>query len=268
MTGRPGRPAASATTGVRVRPWPWRRGSPAPTGGWPWSSPTWPAASVPSERCSSPSRLGVEVAAVIDDRMSRDAVRARLDAMAGVSAFLVMDHATLGWAGVPDEVHVVVLDPPSCAEEAAAMLSAADDRWLHLVWGEEDIAATLRAAEDAHDVRASAAAAWRALRDGAPRAWGDELDRAVLGGAAGGAIRVPQLAARGLAALAEVGLMEVDDTGVRALPDAGRRDLADAPTARTHARRLDEARAFLEGAADLDLTAGAEVLVARGIVRT
>lgn len=215
-----------------------------------------------------PSRLGVEVAAVLDARMARDAVRARLEAVAGVSAFLVMDHATLGWAGVPDGVHVVVLDPPSCAGEAAAVVRAAGDRWLHLVWGEEDVAAALRAAEDAHDVRASAAAAWRALRDGAMRAWGDELDRAVLGDAPGCAIRVPHVAARGLAALAEVGLVEVDAAGVRALPDAGRRDLGEAPTARTHARRLEEVRAFLEGAAHLDLSRGVDPLATRGIVHT
>src|SRR5690606_21517952 len=137
----------------------------------------------------------------------------------------------------------------------------------HLVWGEEDVAAALRAAEEAHDVRGSAAVAWRALRDGAPRAWGDELDRAVLAGASGGAIRPPHIAARGLAALAEVGLLHVDGAGVRALPDAGRRDLTAAPTARRHARRLEEARAFLDGAAHLDLS-GDETLASRGIVHT
>ncbi len=193
----------------------------------------------------APGRLGVEIACVVDSRLHPQAAARRLADIRAASAFVALDYETLAGADLPPGVHLVLLDPPAGPHQALAVRRAAAGRWLHLVWGDDDVDVALAAAHDEWELRPAAAAIWRALRDGGPCAWGPAADRALLGLGVPGRPRPPRIAARALAALCEIGLATADADGVRALEGTGRRDLGEAPTQRACRVRLDEVRAHL-----------------------
>ncbi len=209
------------------------------------------------ESALEPARLGVEVAVLGGSRCDPGALTLRLAQARGVPALAMVEYGALPAIDLPDDVHVVLVDPPASHTDLAWAVHRAAGRWLHLAWGEAEIELALRVAEDENDLRPVAAAVWTALRDGALRPWGGDLEGALLGD--GPSSRPPRAVARALAALAEVGLAEVGEDGVRMIPDAGRRDLDDAPRARAAKERLEEARAYLALAPTLDPLAAAPV---------
>jgi hypothetical protein len=204
-----------------------------------------------------PGRLGVEVAVLGGARCDPEALRARLALARGVPALAMLDYGRLAEIEPPEGMHLVLVDPPASAAEAAWALHRAAGRWLHLVWGDAEIELALRAAEDEWALRPAVTAIWMGLRHGVARAWGPDLEAILLGTAP--ASRSPRVAARALSILAELGLAEVGEAGVRAAPDPDRRELDASQTYRACRARLDEALAFLALAPTLDLAGTAEL---------
>ncbi|MFP5450943.1 MAG: single-stranded-DNA-specific exonuclease RecJ [Thermoleophilia bacterium] len=214
----------------------------------------------------APARTGVELVLAVDGRMSATAVDARLRTADGVSSVIALDYAALAAAPLPADIHLALLDPPTCPEHDAALRAAAAGRWLHVLWGEEDAEVAAAAARDEWRVRDAAAHVWRALGDGAERPFGAGLDRLLLGSE--GPIRPPRIVARAMRALVEVGLLVVAGDTVCGRPDAGRRDLGESPTARMCADRLDAALVRCAAWQGIEVPRAGSLLVTRDIVHT
>ena len=132
--------------------------------------------------------------------------------------------------------HLVALDPPATAAQAAA-LDGAGDR-AHLLWGEAERAFAMAALEAGWDLRPHAATLYRALRAGASLP--DVLAAAALPAAAGRALRV----------LVEVGLVELDRAALTTRPREGQHaDLGASASQRAALARLGEGRVRLAAAA-------------------
>ncbi len=203
-----------------------------------------------------PGRLGAEVAVLGGARCDPGAMAIRLALARGVPALAMLEYDRLADVDLPEGMHLALVDPPATPEQAAWAAHRAQGRWLHLVWGDAETALALRVAEDEWDLRPAVTAIWLGLRDGAPRAFGPELEEVLLGG--GPTSRPPRAAARALGVLAELGLVEVGEHGVRAAAAPERRELEASERYRDCRRRLDEARAFLTLAPTLDLLAPVE----------
>jgi single-stranded-DNA-specific exonuclease len=148
--------------------------------------------------------------------------------------------ALCSWAAVERDpsvaagfAHVVALDPPAIAHGAA--LAGAHGASVHLAWGEAEARFALAVLERTCELRAPAAALYRALRGGA------ELTDAL---AAAGP---PAVAGRALRVLAEAGLVAVDRAGLAAhvVPHAARTDLERSLAYRAATARLAAGRALL-----------------------
>jgi single-stranded-DNA-specific exonuclease len=126
--------------------------------------------------------------------------------------------------------HVVALDPPLAAGRVA--LAGARGATVHLAWGQAETAFALCVLERTCELRAPAAALYRALRDG--RGLADAL----------AATGPPAPAGRALRVLTELGLVEVDRAALaaRVPPPAGRTDLERSPAFRAAAARLATVR--------------------------
>ena len=205
------------------------------------------------ETALEPGRLGAEVAVLAGGRCDPGAMRARLARARGVPALLMVDYARLAEVEPPEDTHLVLVDPPAGAADAAWAVHRAGGRWLHLAWSQAEADLALQVAEEEWELRPAVTALWRALRGAGPLAWGPALETALLGD--GPIMRPPRVAARALAVLREVGLVEIDDAGVSAAADPERRDLDASPLYRACRTRLEEARAFLALAPTLDLLA-------------
>jgi hypothetical protein len=208
----------------------------------------------------------VELVLAVDGRMSASAIDARLRSADGVSAVIALDYWALAAAPLPADVHIALLDPPTCPEDDAAVRAAAAGRWLHVLWGDEEAEVAAAASADEWDLRAAAARVWRALSDGSERRFGPALDRVLLD--TGGPIHPPRIVARALRALHEIGLIEVTDDAVRVRPGVGRRELGESPTGRMCAGRLDAAARRCTRWRDIPVPGARSPLVARDIVHT
>lgn len=204
-----------------------------------------------------PERLGVEVAVLGGERCDPEGIRARLARARGGPVLAMVEYERLPEVELPPTAHVVLVDPPARAAEAAWAAARADGRWLHLVWGEDDVEFARQVAEERWELRPAAAAIWRGLADGALRPWGPELDRLLLGD--GRVMRPPRVAARALAILRELRLVEVGEEGVRAVVPAPRRDLAESLRYRSCRARLEACRTLLDRAMTLAIAPPAAV---------
>ena len=166
-----------------------------------------------------PGRLGAEVALLGGARCDPGAMAIRLALARGVPALAMLDYGRLAEVDLPEGMHLALVDPPATPEQAAWAAHRAEGRWVHMVWGDAEIAEALRVAEAEWELRPAVTAIWVGLRDGAPRAFGPELEAVLLGD--GPISRHPRVAARALAVLAELGLVEVGERGVRAAADPG-----------------------------------------------
>jgi single-stranded-DNA-specific exonuclease len=135
--------------------------------------------------------------------------------------------------------HVVVLEPPLHAEEAAALRALPAAATMHLAYGARDLA-TARAAAEREAPRPLMAALWRAGDPGA-RMRADALVAAA-DWRASGLVPPPtgEAAAEAIEVLVELGLAERDGDTVCLVSPSGRSDPARSATyARAEARRLD-----------------------------
>jgi single-stranded-DNA-specific exonuclease len=126
---------------------------------------------------------------------------------------------------LPD--HVLALDPPVDAEQAAELERLAAAAPVHRVWGRSEAAFALAAAEAREPLRPTLAAVWRARREGA--------DGAI-------AALPAQTIARCLEVLAEVGLDREPDAGVKV-------DLNVSPAYRAALERAERSRRYVADSA-------------------
>lgn len=201
-----------------------------------------------------PHRLGVEVAVLGGRRCDLDALRRRIALAADRPGLLLLEYGVLPDVELPPDVHMALVDPPPDAEAAEWVEARAAGRWLHLLWGEDELAFARRMAEGRWQLRPVAAALWGVLADGVHRAWGADLDRELLG--ASGLMRPPAAVADAVVALSQIGVLQMDATGIRGLPATGT-SLDEAPRARACRERLTEVLAFLDCAGSLTFAGSA-----------
>ena len=191
----------------------------------------------------APARYGAEGPVRFSARCDGGVLAARAQRL-GAGTLAVADHWALARVAAlrNGARHVVVLDPPAHADEAAvlAALPAAVD--LHLVWGPRE-AALAQSVVEAAALRPVMVALWRAL------AAAGECDVATLIAAA--ELRDPPPSAdtlsHALDALVEAGVAtRAEGIVVAGSPD-GKADLAAAPAYARHEARRAECLAFLAG---------------------
>jgi single-stranded-DNA-specific exonuclease len=173
--------------------------------------------------------------------------RAELAAATGLAAIEHRAFARLGELRAAF-THVVVLEPPLHADEAAALRALPTTTTLHLAYGARDLAAA-RATAEREAPRPLMAALWRAAQAGA-RIEAEALV-ATANWAASGLVPPPtgEAAAEAIEVLIELGLAERDGDVLCLAAQPGRSDPSSSPTyARADARRRD-ALARIERAA-------------------
>jgi single-stranded-DNA-specific exonuclease len=137
--------------------------------------------------------------------------------------------------------HVVALDPPSTAAGEPLLRSLPGPGFVHLAWGEPEVAFALALAQAELDLRPPLTALYRALRD-AQGASGEELEALLCGD--GRYTRSPALCARLLRVLDELGLASYSDRSCT-LVEGARAQLEMAPTYKRCQQQLGAARAYL-----------------------
>ncbi len=188
-----------------------------------------------------PERLGVDESLVVDSRRDTDPQGEVAALGGGRPLFALVDYDGLAHLDVPGALHMVALDPPTDPSGAAWLRARSDDRWLHLLWGDDERDYARRVIEDDAALRDAAADAWRTLADGTARAWGATLDAELVHATT--SLRRTLVALR---ALNEIGRVEVTETALRGVPDAPPGRLDDAPTARAIAEQREASLACLE----------------------
>jgi single-stranded-DNA-specific exonuclease len=162
------------------------------------------------ERAAAPARFCGGPVAIASGRLAESAARAGvatvLDAGCGV--------ALADWSLLEQDPeiasrfpHVVVVDPAPFAHLARA--GAAGEGFLHLAWGEPDVAFAMRVHEEEWPRRAAATALYRVMRERGAHAVTGEALREILHGP-GRHPRAPEAGARRIRLLEEVGAVEWD----------------------------------------------------------
>jgi single-stranded-DNA-specific exonuclease len=202
------------------------------------------------ERAAAPARFCGGPFAIASARLTDDAVRpgiARvLQAGCGVA---LADWAALQRAPemASGFAHAVVVDPPPFAH--LEHYAQAGSGFLHLAWGDAEVALSLRVHEEEWPRRAALAALYRVLRDRDPSGSGlseDDL-RAVLHGP-GGAPRAPEVGARRIRVLEEMGAVEWDRARTPhrlRVVSSVRKDLERTASFAAYRDRYEEGRRFL-----------------------
>lgn len=186
-----------------------------------------------------PDRLDVSLVVVAGLGQRGDAVSEALAGARGGPVLAMVDYGLLPSLELPPDVHVVAVDPPATPDEAGWLMHRAHGRWLHLAYGDDEIAFALRIAEEELDVRGAASELWRSLQRDAAAPPRPERGS-------------PHRLARGALALSEIGLVAID-AGLVRMNGAGRGDLAAAPMSIRCSGMLEAARRYLDIAETLDL---------------
>lgn len=207
-----------------------------------------------------PARLGIEWAPLAGSRCALEGARARIDGADGRPVLAMVEYSRLGGLALPEGAHLVAVDPPAGEAQARALLAAAAGRWLHLVWGPDEVELARAVAARSWDLRPLVGELWRALRDRALWPWDEQLERTLLG--EGAVMREPRAVMRALRVLDELGLARASDGGLVVDQSPSRSELLDSPTYADAQERLAEAYAMLDRADTLDLLAPALVQVA------
>ena len=159
--------------------------------------------------------------------------------------------ALTSWACLEDDpalatpyTHLVCLDPPAHEHLHTAVAATPGEGWVHLLWGDPEVAYARRVHEWDTDLRAPLAVLFRALRS-AGRVTGADCD-AVLAGT-DPLPRTAALAGRLVRVLHELDLVELDREGIglctRAAAD--RTELERSSAYRAYQRRCEDGRTWL-----------------------
>jgi len=142
--------------------------------------------------------------------------------------------------------HIVVLDPPAGAEQAATLERGAG--FTHLAWGEPELRFAQQMHELEYGLRASLVALYRALR-ARRRVAGEELEQLLRGDGSPG--RPARLAGRLIRVLAELELVSLEpELPALAIAGAAPTALDRSPTYRACAQRHEDGRRFLSNLAN------------------
>jgi single-stranded-DNA-specific exonuclease len=202
------------------------------------------------ERAAAPARFCDGPLAIASGRMADEAVRRRiarvLDAGCGVA---LADWSALERTGVRSAVfpHVVLVDPPPFDHLQRA--AASGHGYLHLAWGEPEIALALRVHEEEWPRRPGLAALYRVMRDRHPEGHGLGPDalRDTLHGP-GRHPRAPEVGARRIRVLEEVGVVTWDPAATPRLlrvVSSVTKDLELTKSFAAYQARYEEGRRFL-----------------------
>jgi len=200
-----------------------------------------------------PERIGVELAVIGGRRCARDPLHARMAQSTRRACIAVVDYAALAEIALPEEAHLVVLDPPQDAGQAAWLQVHAADRDVHLTWTDHEVAFARLIALERWDLRPLAQRIWRELSARPAWRWDAECETVLLGG--DGGIRNPDAVADTLAAFVELALVACGPDGLVLLTPSERRPLEQAARAAAAASRLAAADEYLDRALTLDLFA-------------
>jgi hypothetical protein len=200
----------------------------------------------------APGRLGVELAVLGGERCDAEAMRGRLALARGGPVLGIVDYAALAELDLPDDVHLVAVDPPVQEWQAGWLRAAAAGRFAHLAWGSGEADMALAVALSDLAVRDVARGVWPGLAGhGGTVPWGPAADRLLAGD--GPVARSPRAVARALAALADAGLVRVSDQGIAVVPGAPPADLEAGAVGLRAAALADEARLMAARAMTIDL---------------
>jgi hypothetical protein len=202
------------------------------------------------ERAAAPERFCGGPLAIASGRLADDAVR---EGIAGVLQ-AGCGVALADWGALERTpamaaafAHVVIVDPPPFPHlERAASAGAG---FLHLAWGDEEVALALRVHEEEWPRREALAALYRVMRDrhpGGPGLGQDALREALHG--PGRHPRAPEVGARRIRVLEEVGAVEWDPAATpRALRvvSSVTKDLELTESFAAYRERHEEGRRFL-----------------------
>jgi single-stranded-DNA-specific exonuclease len=162
---------------------------------------------------------------------------------ARVGGFALTCHHTLELdpALVDPFVHVVVLDPPSCARGEA--LLRAGTGFTHWCWSDAELRFAQQMHELEYGLRASLVALYRSLKD-RQRVAGEELEHLLRGDGTHG--RPARLAGRLVRVLAELELVSLDrDLPALSVAGGERTSLERSPAYRAYAARYEDGRRYL-----------------------
>ena len=141
--------------------------------------------------------------------------------------------------------HIVVLDPPAGAPQAAMLQTGAG--FTHLAWSEAELRFAQQMHELEYGLRASLVALYRDLRGLGGRVAGEELERLLRGEGSQG--RPARLAGRLIRVLAELELVSLDrDLPALAVAGSTSTELERSQAFRAYAKRHEDGRRFLSSA--------------------
>ena len=136
---------------------------------------------------------------------------------------------------------IVVLDPPACAVQAAAVNTGAG--FTHLAWGDAELRFAQQIHELEYGLRPSLVALYRDLK-AQQRVAGEELERLLRGHGSQG--RPARLAGRLIRVLAELELVSLDrDLPALSVGSRAQTALERSPAFRVYAKRYEDGRRFL-----------------------
>ncbi|MFL5891628.1 MAG: single-stranded-DNA-specific exonuclease RecJ [Solirubrobacterales bacterium] len=164
------------------------------------------------ERAAAPARFCGGPFAIASGRLADEAVRRGIaDVLEAGCGVVLADWAVLNRASEVASTfpHVVVVDPPPFAHLEGA--AAAGQGFLHLTWGDAEMALASRVHEEEWPRRAALAALYRVMRDRGPSGLSEEDLREALHGP-GRHPRAPEVGARRIRVLEEVGAVGWDRT--------------------------------------------------------
>ena len=158
---------------------------------------------------------------------------------------LISHHALEDAPGLAERFEqIVVLDPPACEGQAAAVAAGAG--FAHLAWGEAELRFAKQIHELEYGLRPSLVALYRELRSRG-RVTGEELEHLLRGH--GPHLRPARLAGRLIRVLAELELVSLErDLPALAVAGAARTALERSPAFRVYAKRHEDGRRFLNNA--------------------
>jgi hypothetical protein len=211
-----------------------------------------------------PGRIGVEVGVLGGVRCAIGPMRARIDRARRRPGVTVIDYAALADVALPEEAHVVVLDPPSSRAQTQWLRFHAADRHIHLVWTEHEVAFAQLVCDERWELRPLAQQLWPTLAAKPVWLWNAECEQALLG--SDSTLRLPDAVADTLVALSELGFLRLDRDQMVVREPPERRRLEDAPRVIAATAQRVAGRDYLARAGTLDLFAAPSDLVAGAIV--